>query len=64
LCFGDIDVGVESSEDRVSRIVSLDKLLLSELATVENPHLRESLREVVEQVDRQREIVAGFGAAI
>jgi FXSXX-COOH protein len=55
---------VESSGDRVSRIVDLGKLALGDLATVEHPRLQKSLREVVDQVERQHEIVAGFGSAI
>ncbi|WP_407676780.1 FxSxx-COOH cyclophane-containing RiPP peptide [Phytohabitans aurantiacus] len=55
---------MESSGDRVSRIVDVSKLPLSELATVDKPRLQKSLREVVDQVERQHEIVAGFGSAI
>jgi FXSXX-COOH protein len=44
--------------------MDLGKLALSELATVDNPRLKKSLREVVDQVDKQHEIVAGFGSAI
>jgi FXSXX-COOH protein len=50
--------------ERVSRIADLTAVPLADLPNVGNARLKKSLREVVDQVDEQREVVAGFGSAI
>jgi FXSXX-COOH protein len=55
---------VDSEPERESRIVDLSKVSLGDLPTVVSARLRKSLREVVDQVDQAREVVAGFGSAI
>jgi FXSXX-COOH protein len=49
---------------RVSKIADLSEVSLADLAEVDNARLAKSLREVVEQVGKQAEVVAGFGSAI
>jgi FXSXX-COOH protein len=48
----------------VSKIADLSEVSLADLAEVDNARLRKSLREVVDQVGEQAEVVAGFGSAI
>lgn len=55
---------VDSGPERESRIVDLTKVSLTDLPTVVSERLKKSLREVVDQVGQQHEVVAGFGSAI
>lgn len=61
---GPLTTPTDDPADKVTTLPDLSDTPLSELLTVDNPHLADSLRRVVEEDDERDGVVAGFQSAI
>jgi FXSXX-COOH protein len=52
------------SEDLTSQLVDVSKVRLADLPDLAHPRLAQALRDVVDQVSKEQEVVAGFGSSI